>query len=298
MTDKQLYITRSLAKLTHKPWELFTISRILHKLDDDDIEFVMQQYVRRANGSRALTDLYFPQFALHLEVDEPHHEKTSQRKSDHLRELDIVEVTDHDIERIKIADPDVDPQIARPMAEIKRDIDAFVERVREKKRAAVAEGTFSPWDMEKRYAAEPVIEKGSISIADNVAFKTQVEALRCFGFTGRGYQRGAWRIKDGSNDWVWFPRLFPHGLWINELSEDGKTISERAMGQEGIESIAKQRADYEQGRVRQHIVFAKAKDALGQNVLRFVGCFEIDLENSGRDVLRFNRKETEVPVRV
>lgn len=298
MTDKQIYITRSLSKLTHKPWELFTISRILHKLDDDDIEFVMQQYVRRKNGSRALTDLYFPQFALHLEVDEPPHEKTGQRKSDHFRELDIIEATDHEIERIKVADPDGDPNIAKPMADIKRDIDAFVDKVHGKKRAAVAKDIFSPWNMEKRYSSEPVIEKGSISVADNVAFKTQMEALRCFGFTGKGYQRGAWRIKDGSNDCVWFPRLFQHGPWINELSEDGKTISERAVGQEGIESIAKQRDDYEQGRVRQHIVFAKAKDALGQNVLRFVGCFEIDLENSERDVLRLNRKKTEVPVRV
>lgn len=242
--------------------------------------------------------MYFPQFALHLEVDEPHHEKSGQRKSDQLRELDIVEATDDDLERIKIADPDVDPNIARPMADIKRDIDEFVEIVREKKRTGVAAGTFSPWDLEQRYSSAPVIEKGSISVADNVAFKTQVEAMRCFGFTGKGYQRGVWRIKDGSNDLVWFPRLFPHGLWINELSEDGKTISERAVAQEGIDSIAKQRADYEQGRVRQHIVFAKARDALGQNVLRFVGCFEIDLENSERDVLRFNRKNTEVPVRI
>ena len=48
----------------------------------------------------------------------------------------------------------------------------------------------------------------------------------------------------------------------------------------------------------QHIVFAKARDALGQNLLRFVGCFEMDLENSESDVLRFNRKKTEVSVRV
>jgi hypothetical protein len=296
MTDKQKYIIRSLAKLTQKPWELFAISRILHKLDDDEIEFVQQQYVRRANGSRALTDLYFPQFSLHLEVDEPHHDQDNQRKSDHLRELDIVEVTDHEIVRIKISDSE--QQIVKPMAEIKQDIDAFVEKVREEKRAAVAAGTFSPWDMEKRYSADPVIQKGTISVADNVAFKTQVEALRCFGFAGKGYQRGAWRINDGSNDWVWFPRLFQHGHWINELSEDGRTISERAVGQEGIDSIARQRADYERGRVRQHIVFAKAKDALGQNVLRFVGCFELDLESSEHDVLRFRRKKTEVQVRL
>lgn len=298
MTDKQQYITRSLAKLARKPWELFAVSRILHKLDDDDIELVMQQYVRRKNGSRALTDLYLPQFALHLEVDEPHHEKTSQRKSDYLRELDIVEATDHEIERIKISDPNGDQNIAKPMNEIKQDIDRFVDRVRDKKRAALAEGLFSPWDMEKRYASGPVIEKGSISIADNVAFKTQVEALRCFGFAGKGYQRGVWKIKDGSNDVVWFPRLFPHGLWVNELSEDGKTISERAVGSEGIDSIAGQRDAYEKGRVGQHIVFAKAKDALGQNVFRFVGTFEIDPENSERDVLRFKRRKTEIPVRV
>lgn len=144
MTDKQLYVTRSLAKLTRKPWELFAISRILHKLDDDEIEFVMQQYVRREAGSRALTDLYFPQFSLHLEIDEPHHEKAAHSKSDRLRELDIIEATDHEIDRIKIADPEGDPKNPKPMPEIKRDIDAFIEKVRQKKLAAIANGTFSP----------------------------------------------------------------------------------------------------------------------------------------------------------
>ena len=68
--SKQDYIYRSLKKVSHKGWETFVISRIIHGLDDDDIEFVTQQLVRLSDESRALTDLYFPQFDLHVEVDE------------------------------------------------------------------------------------------------------------------------------------------------------------------------------------------------------------------------------------
>lgn len=58
--------------------------------------------VRFPDGSRALTDLYFPQFNLHLEIDEKFHE--GQKEEDLIRELDIIQVTEYSITRIKITD--------------------------------------------------------------------------------------------------------------------------------------------------------------------------------------------------
>ncbi|WP_323716132.1 AbaSI family restriction endonuclease [Paracoccus aminovorans] len=72
--SKDDYILRSLSKTRHKRIEHFVVNRIYHLLDDPEIEFVCQQLVRRSDGP-ALTDMYFPQFRLHLEVDEPFHER-------------------------------------------------------------------------------------------------------------------------------------------------------------------------------------------------------------------------------
>ncbi|MEK9696045.1 MAG: hypothetical protein VW270_09785, partial [Candidatus Poseidoniales archaeon] len=66
--EKSSYFVRSLSKISHKGWELYVISRILHLLDDPDIEFVCQQQVRKSDGKRYLVDLYFPQLIMYIEV--------------------------------------------------------------------------------------------------------------------------------------------------------------------------------------------------------------------------------------
>ena len=51
---KTEYIHLSLKKISHKKWEYFLISRILHRLDDFEIEFVSQQLVRCTDATWAL----------------------------------------------------------------------------------------------------------------------------------------------------------------------------------------------------------------------------------------------------
>ncbi len=313
--DKKEYILRSLQKIAHKKWELFIITRILHKLDDDEIEFVTQQYVRRKDGTRALTDLYFPQLSLHLEIDEPFHDKEiidkdeettrkKQREADNKRERDIIEETNHEIDRIKIAQPD-DTKSEKCLKEVCSEIDAFIVKIRDYKKQRVAAKKFVPWDFETRYSAAPVIKRGKVSIEDNVVFKTQVEALRCFGFKGKGWQRGVWEIPSSErgadkkkSDLVWFPRLYKHGNWDNQLINEGTEIREKATTEEGIKSIAKQRKDNQSFPDRKHIVFAKACDSLGFNLLRYVGTFVMNTNDNDPKVLRFNRVATTERVRV
>jgi hypothetical protein len=76
---KDQYILRSLSKTAHKQWELLVITRIIHRLDDPELEFVAQQLVRREDGGAYLTDLYFPQLALHVEIDEAHYRKCVEK---------------------------------------------------------------------------------------------------------------------------------------------------------------------------------------------------------------------------
>lgn len=249
--DKTDHILASLRRVAHKPWELFVISRIFHILSDDEIEFVTQQYVRRPDGRRALTDLYFPQLKTHLEIDEPHH--LSRQEEDALRERDIVQQTHDQIERIPIYrqvlldDGTLSRGPRRSLSSIRQDVDSFVQLIVRRKAQRVADGQFDAWDIEKKYDPNRYIMKDHIDEEENVLPRNQIDALKCFGFTGKGWQKAAWAIPDGSRDIVWFPRLYPHNNWHNSLEDGGRILLERATTDEGVRSISKQTEEYQEG---------------------------------------------------
>lgn len=54
---KDDFILRMLSKIQKKKWENYVVNRIVHKLDDPEIEFICQQYVARSDGKYALVDL-------------------------------------------------------------------------------------------------------------------------------------------------------------------------------------------------------------------------------------------------
>lgn len=87
-----------LSKINNKKYESYVVSRIVHLLNDTEIQFIPQQLVRKPDGKRYLIDLYFPQFKLAVEVDEPYH--NSQVEEDELREREIIELTNSDFQRI------------------------------------------------------------------------------------------------------------------------------------------------------------------------------------------------------
>ena len=70
-------------------------------MNDFGIKLVTQQYVTRPEG-RALTDLYFPQFGFHIEVDEGQHFNQANIEADKIREADIINATGHEMLRIDV----------------------------------------------------------------------------------------------------------------------------------------------------------------------------------------------------
>ena len=106
--NKTNYIIRQIAKSYKKKYENYVVTRIWHLLNNLDIKFVTQQHVTRPEG-RALTDMYFPQIQLHIEVDEGQHfnSKGLQIDEDAVRELDIINATGHTVERIKVVDASI-----------------------------------------------------------------------------------------------------------------------------------------------------------------------------------------------
>lgn len=285
------YILKSLAKVSNKRWEFFLISRIIHQLHDD-IEFVTQQLVRGGDGQRYLTDLYFPQFDLHLEIDERHH--LTNEELDRFREMDIVQETNHKVKRLKTFEKSGSD---KTLQQIKHEVDDFVGFILQRKNELELNGKFIPWDWESRYSADPIIQRGYIDVDDSVTFRLQAEALRCFGFSGKTIRRGTWHIRDGSGDWVWFPRLYPHYIWNNEISIDGNHIFQRAMNDEAMEHNFRQNQKAASERLVGVVVFAKARDSLGSNVLRYVGTFQHNVGASSREAIQFDRIRTRENIR-
>src|SRR5690606_2870558 len=108
--DVLTYNLNQLRRTYRKRYENYVVTRIFHRLNLPDLQFVTQQLVRRPTGI-ALTDLYLPQLKLHIEIDEPHHgnqteadEKRTEDIIEATKKLDIVEAKGHRIERIRISD--------------------------------------------------------------------------------------------------------------------------------------------------------------------------------------------------
>jgi len=280
--DKKEYIIRQLGRTKNKKYEAYVVSRIIHLLNDFDIKIVTQQYVVRPEG-RALTDLFFPQLSIHIEVDEEHHKLNIQ--DDKIREADIVNATNHTILRI---------DMSKSFENINKEIDKIVSKLQNKINELKQNNLFIEWDIESEFNPQTYINRGYIDICDNVAFKTIKDACNCFGHNYTGYQKAGASHPD-KEIMLWFPKLFPNGEWINKITNDEEVITERNEDDEKekshLESFIKQ--PYKEKHKR--IVFAKVKGNLGDTLYRFRGQYELNIEKSNFEIgLVWERTKTKV----
>ena len=87
------YILRTFSKIQHKKWELYVITRIIHLLNDPELEFVCQQLIKTPEDNRYLADLCFPELELYFEVDELQHSKKEHLTSDKNRMKEIIDAS-------------------------------------------------------------------------------------------------------------------------------------------------------------------------------------------------------------
>jgi len=274
-SEKDEYILKSLSKLRHKKWELYGISRIIHKLNDPDIEFVCQQLVRFSSNDWALVDLYFPQFHLHLEIDEKQHGKTQHEIDDKKRTASIIEATGHSKpDRIKAYIKKNDKYVPRLLSEFDLEIDKFIEKIRKLKEQQILKDHFVPWDLNKQYAPEPHKERGIIDLSIGAAFRTHQIALSCFGYGGKDYRKAAWKVPYLDDTIVWFPKLYANKDWVNSLENNGKAIVEKYIGENDNKKKRLLKTTGKPDTRNTRIVFAHEADALGKTLYRFKGVFQ------------------------
>lgn len=280
MDLKTEYIIKQLGRTKNKKHEMYVVNRIINLIDDFDIKFITQQYVSRPDGY-ALTDLYFPQFDIHIEVDEPHHKENII--ADKIREADIVNATG-------CSDP-IRIDVDKTIFEINNQIDIVVKKICELKQK---QSSFIPWDIEAEFNPDTYIKLGYIDIKDNVAFHTIVDGCNCFGHNYKGFQKAGAKHTKYTDITIWFPKLYSNKDWNNCISFDETLIIEKPKTEKYkkyTENYLKNIDNYPSKR----IVFARVKDNLGNILYRFRGMYELDKEQSINSYsFVWNRIETRV----
>lgn len=276
MNYKLEYITKVFANTSKKKIENYVITRIWHLLNNDEIRIMPQQYVNRDGAKYALTDLYFPQINLHLEVNEEFHYKDGHKISlDKQREDDIVRKTKGHIIRF------IDCQ--KDLKDIHTQIDTIVLEINKLIVDQKSSNSFRPW-LEGELTPEYWIEKGILNVKDNVNLRTIDHIGRLFSLkiVNRGYLKAgaAKYTKDGFSE-VWWPSEIKRSNWQNNFINDFEKITEKNLietkGNNHVQSYVTQNPDCKR------IVFFKYKDELGFDYYKFVGCYRLNAEASLRD---------------
>lgn len=229
MLTKDEYLLRNFSKIKHKKWELFVITRILHLLDDPNIEYVCQQYVKVKGNKHYLTDLCFPSLKLYYEIDEGQHGEEKHLDNDKIRQREILEATDWVEKRVRVFDNN-DRKLGRNLDEVIREVDKFIEYVKERKRKfEKSSGKKIAWDYENKFNPSKYLDSGSIDVKDNVVLLNHRDCLKLFGYESDGHFQQAWwdKATKNLNQAVWFPKLYPNKEWNNSLSSDSLTITEQ-----------------------------------------------------------------------
>ncbi len=244
-------------KIRHKKYELFVVSRIVHLLNDREIEFTTQQLVR-TNTGRFLLDLYFPQFKYAIEVDEVFHSKEENILLDKTREKAIVEVSDVEFDRVEIEN--------KSFSDVNQKIDYIVQKIRNFKKESENQKNFRPYVIGQNYDVEHWLSLRNLSSDSPAMFRRHVDVARIFGRNLRGHQRAVLNLGDGAS--VWFPKLYKNGDWNNDISPDGNTITMIKEAEGKFEAKSDLSGDI--------FVFAHYTDEFGKVFYSFKGVYRLD----------------------
>lgn len=264
------YMARMFRKISHKRFETYIIQRIWHRLDDDRVQFVTQQYVKRKIDDRyALADLYLPQVGIVVEINEPFHYGEIKRELDSVRAVEIKMVTDATIFEI---------DCRKSMAEIHQDIEAVVAEIR--KRIKQQGEHFLPWLGLAARTPDYYQRKGYFAVGDNEYMETIDDICEAFGTRARhrGFLRAGEAYVD-ENSILWFPNV-ENKKWHNEFLEDEATILEYP---EDLSDRKRHMLKHTTDPERRRITFFRQKDDLGFNYYKFVGVFMIDVRQSQKE---------------
>ena len=290
MEDKKYYLVKTLSRTKRKDYENYVINRLYNRLNDLDIKPMTQKYVKRnLNGKigYCLIDLYFPQFNIGVECDEPHH--ITQQENDRLRPEDIIEeLGSYTEKRITVYD--------KTIIDINNAIDKIVEIIKLSKEQQIKSKEFKKWEI--LTPQEYFENKDKITISDDIEFSTINEASNLiFGTNYKGQQKAWFPIKTITDKQImaWFPQLAiekdntmvaSSNGWNNTINDNKDTIFEYNEFNKNTNN------DFDK---RERITFMKMKDKItNKSSYKFLGVFLPINKENGK--VTYKRIDTEFKI--
>lgn len=290
MEDKKEYLVKTLSRTNRKDYENYVINRLYSRLNDLDIKPMTQKYVKRKIEGKygySLIDLYFPQFNIGIECDEPHH--ILQEEQDKLRTEDIIaELGNYKEKRITVYD--------KSIIDINNAIDKIVEIIKLSKEQQIKSKEFKKWEI--LTPQEYFENKDKITISDDIEFSTINEASNLiFGTNYKGQQKAWFPIKTITDKQImaWFPQLAiekdntiiaSSNGWLNTINDNKDTIFEyKDFGKNTNNEFDK----------RERITFMKMKDKItNKSSYKFLGVFLPINKENGK--VTYKRIDTEFKI--
>ncbi|PJG43764.1 hypothetical protein XA39_06050 [Acinetobacter tandoii] len=306
------YFFKQLNKTKNKIYESYVINRILTLLNDHTLKFVTQQYVRLSDTHYALTDLYFPQLGLHIEIDEGHHydlkqanvvergndfkiEKKilSQSEKDRIRQSHIVNRTSHDLKRINVF-KHLENGETLSLFDINNQVDRLVDYIRIVRDELVTSTKFQNWNIENEFNPNTYIEKGYLDANDEIIFLSSDDVCKCFGAKLNPYKSGGVKNPQDKGILIWFPKLYENDEWLNSISEDDQFIYEK--NKNNIKN-GEMYDIWKKGEKRR-LVFGRVRNNLinkGTSLFKFYGLYELhDLNKESGGTWKLVSKRVEL----
>ena len=269
------YITRLFSGLTFKRLELYVISRLWHLLNNDAIHMKSQQRIVLHRSKYALTDIYFPQVDIQVEVNEPAHYASDQRIQQDLRRTeDIEKNTGHRVVTI---------DCRGGSTLIHKQINALVTEINQLIDSQKQQGIFKPWDPENQYQADPMYwkQKGEIGTFDDIGFHTIEDICQLFDVEPNKIKRGY--LRKGGIEWpdkpllfLWWPSASRRSGWQNTYNKEDNTLTEVHGDHNKLHAHWKHLSKVPS----QRIVFYHHTDVLGLTAYKFIGIFMNDPDRS------------------
>lgn len=264
------YIATLLAKISHKRLEYYVVSRIWHLLNDIEIEMRRQQYFKSSGNQEKskyfLTDIYFPQVDIHIEINEPFHYKSDKKidadtaRNEHIK---------HGSNGIFVVD------CTKDIENIHQQINEIVSIIKEQIGFQKRNGTFVAWQLDKFSQPSYWQEKQEISSANKVWLRTVEDICKLFNAdfqkTKMGFLRkGSINHPKNKELVIWWPDDGgKKDAWQNENIENGNIILERHSKTDKNES----HIDFFSEKIETRAVFYRQRDDLGFCFYRFIGIF-------------------------
>ena len=277
MSYKVEYITKLLQKTSTIAIENYCLTRLWHKLDNDEIKVVPQQYVARNFDKWPLTGIYFPQFKIHIGVNEPSHYNFVERiQADEERKKEIENNKNH---KLFVID------CRHELSKIHQQIDEIIVTINKAHFEQIANGIFKPWQPDIDRNPDFWRSKIAISESDDISFSSAEDICKLFQADfhktkGICLAQGGLFHPKNSNYLIWWPSEKSKQGWLINLSEDEEEIIETHSDEEKKAKYFNEHQNTSQKR----IVFFLFKDFLGLTNYNFKGVYSYDDSKSNQSI--------------